>query len=318
MRILFFVVLLGACLFSLFLGPVKTSPSHLNKETFFILWNFRLPRVVFAAVNGAMLGLSGSLYQLVLRNPLADGFTTGTASASALGAVVAISLGFPAFLVPFPALLGGLLGLVFVYRLSSRSGVVSPVTMVLAGIVVNIVSSSGISFLKYLFEESLSSVVFWLMGGFFLVDWSKIGVCLTVLLAILAYSLFDALSFNLLALDRYSAASSGVDVDGLRRRLFLLATALVALSVSFTGIIGFVGLIVPHVARALFGSDMRENVYYSTLMGAMLLVVADALSRVVVPQGAELPVGIITSLAGGSFFLWLLFKKREGLWYAEG
>ena len=317
MRLLFLVGLLLVSVVSLFLGPVKTTPFHLNAQALSIIWEFRLPRVVFALVNGAMLGLSGSLYQLVLRNPLADGFTTGTASASALGAVAAISLGLPAVLVPLPALLGGLLGLIFVYRLSLRDGVVSPVTMILAGIVVNIIASAGISFLKYLFEESISSVVFWLMGGFYLVDWWKIGLCSAVLLSVSAYCMLHALSFNLLALDRLSAVSSGVDVDGMRRILFVLATALVALSVSFTGIIGFVGLIVPHLARALFGSDMRENIFYSTVMGAILLVVADAISRVVVPQGAELPVGIVTSLAGGSFFLWLLFRRREELWYAE-
>ncbi len=317
MRVIFFLGLLLLSVVSLFLGPVKTNPFHLDHQALSIIWEFRLPRVVFAAVNGAMLGLSGSLYQLVLRNPLADGFTTGTASASALGAVIAISLGFPAFLVPLPALLGGMLGLLFVYRLSIREGVVSPVTMILAGIVVNIVSSSGISFLKYLCEESLSSVVFWLMGGFYLVDWLKVGVCLAVLLVVFFYCSANALSFNLLALDRYSATSSGVDVDATRKLLFVLSTVLVALSVSFTGIIGFVGLIVPHLARALFGSQMGENIYYSTLMGAILLVSADALCRVVIPQGSELPVGIVTSMVGGLFFLWLLFKRREGLWYAE-
>ncbi len=317
MRALFLALLVGVSALSVFVGPVKTSPLHLDARAISILWEFRLPRVVFAAVNGAMLGLSGSIYQLVLRNPLADGFTTGTASASALGAVVAISLGLPALFVPIPAILGGLAGLLFVYRLSCREGVVSPVTMILAGIVVNIVSSAGIGLLKYIFDESLSSVVFWLMGGFYLVDWYKIALCSLALGLVLGYSSTRALSFNLLALDRLSAISSGIDVDRLRRLLFVLATVLVALSVSFTGIIGFVGLIVPHLARALFGSDMRENIYYSTVMGAMLLVVADTFSRVVVPQGAELPVGIVTSIAGGSFFLYLLFRRREELWYAE-
>ncbi len=318
MRLLFLLGLFLISLASLFMGPVSTNPFHLTSQALSILWDFRLPRVTFALVNGAMLGLSGSIYQLVLRNPLADGFTTGTASASALGAVLAISLGLPAFMVPLPALMGGLLGLVFLYRLSLKDGIVSPVTMILAGIVVNIIASSGIGFLKYLFEESISAVVFWLMGGFYLVSWGKVAICLLILAGVFGYCLLNAISFNLLALDRLSAASSGIDVDRLRRLLFVLATALVALSVSFTGIIGFVGLIVPHLARALFGSDMRNNIYYSTVIGAMLLVAADALSRVVVPQGSELPVGIITSIAGGSFFLWLLFKRREELWYAEG
>ena len=309
--IMFLVVLAASCLIgSTAINPFNASPVEQD-----ILLSLRLPRVLFSAVIGAMLGLSGSVYQLTLKNPLADSFTTGAASSSALGAVLAIAFGLPVALVPIAALATGLIGLLTVYRLSKTNGVINPVTMILAGVVMNIVASSVISFAKYFFEDSLSSIVFWLMGGFFVVDWGKLILC-TVVLAC-AYLLFatKALQLNMLALDEHSAQSLGVNVDRLRTISFIVATALVAVAVSHTGIIGFVGLIVPHVARSLFGSDMKQNLFFSSLLGALLLVLADAASRSIIPGGAELPVGIITALLGGVFFLYLLQTRRERFWH---
>lgn len=309
--IIFALALVGACLVgSTAINPFAPSPVERD-----ILLSLRLPRVLFSAVIGAMLGLSGSVYQLTLKNPLADSFTTGAASSSALGAVLAIAFGLPLPLVPIAALATGLIGLLSVYHLSKTNGIINPVTMILAGVVMNIVASAIISFAKYFFEDSLSSIVFWLMGGFFVVDWGKLLLCTVVL--VLAFLLFAgrALQLNLLALDEHSAQSLGVNVDRLRTLSFVVATALVAVAVSHTGIIGFVGLIVPHVARSLFGSDMRHNLFFSVLLGALLLVLADAAARSIIPGGAELPVGIITALLGGVFFLYLLRTRRERFWH---
>ncbi|SHJ96382.1 iron complex transport system permease protein [Malonomonas rubra DSM 5091] len=309
--LIFVITLATSCLIgSTAINPF--SPSPVERD---ILLGLRLPRVLFSAVIGAMLGLSGSVYQLTLKNPLADSFTTGAASSSALGAVLAIALGLPLPLVPLIALGTGLIGLFTVYRLSKTNGVINPVTMILAGVVMNIVASAVISFAKYFFEDSLSSIVFWLMGGFFVVDWGKLTLCAVVLL--FAYLLFagKALQLNLLALDEHSAQSLGINVDRLRTVAFVVATALVAVAVSHTGIIGFVGLIVPHVSRSLFGSDMHNNLFFSSLLGALLLVLADAASRSIIPGGAELPVGIITALLGGVFFLYLLQTRRERFWH---
>ncbi|TYO99269.1 iron complex transport system permease protein [Geothermobacter ehrlichii] len=309
--LIFAMTLLGSCL----LGSTVIHPFNLTAVERDILFGLRLPRVLFSAVIGAMLGLSGSVYQLTLKNPLADSFTTGAASSAALGAVLAIALGIPLPLVPLVALLTGLGGLLLVYRLARQEGFINPVNMILAGIVMNIVASAVISFAKYYFEDSLSSIVFWLMGGFFVVDWGKLLVCLPVFAA--AYLLFArrALQLNLLALDEHSAQSLGVNVHRLRSFAFVVATLLVAVAVSHTGIIGFVGLIVPHICRSLFGSDMRHNLFYSSLLGALLLMAADTLARTIIPGGAELPVGIITALLGGGFFLYLLQTRREGFWH---
>ncbi|HEX9778193.1 MAG TPA: iron ABC transporter permease [Geopsychrobacteraceae bacterium] len=308
--LLLLLTLTGSCL----IGSTAINPLELSALDKDILFSLRLPRVLFAAVIGAMLGLSGAVYQLTLKNPLADSFTTGAASSAALGAVLGIALGIPLSLVPLAAMVTGLGGLLLVYHLSRSDGVINPVTMILAGIVMNIVASAVISFAKFYFEDSLSSIVFWLMGGFFIVDWEKLLVCLGVFL--LAFALFSrrSLQLNLLTLDEHSAQSLGVNVHRLRSISFVVATALVAVAVSHTGIIGFVGLIVPHIARSLFGSDMRHNLRYASLLGALLLTAADALARVIIPGGAELPVGILTALLGGVFFLYLLQTRRERFW----
>jgi len=308
---IFLLALAASCLIgSTAINPLNASPVERD-----ILLGLRLPRVLFSAVIGAMLGLSGSIYQLTLKNPLADSFTTGAASSSALGAVLAIALGLPLPLVPVIALTTGLVGLLSVYRLSKTNGIINPVTMILAGVVINVVASAVISFAKYFFEDSLSSIVFWLMGGFFVVDWGKLLFCALVLLVTYILFIGKALQLNLLAFDEHSAQSLGINVDRLRTVSFIVATALVAVAVSNTGIIGFVGLIVPHISRSLFGSDMRQNLFFSTLLGALLLVLADAAARSIIPGGAELPVGIITALLGGLFFLYLLRTRRERFWH---
>lgn len=279
-----------------------------------ILINIRIPRAVFAISAGAILGLSGSVFQLVLKNPLADSFTTGTASCSALGAVAGIALGLPLFLIPPVAAVCGILGLFAVYSLSMSRGTVNPVTMILAGIVVNIIASSGIGFIKFMFEDSLSSIVFWLMGGFFSADYVKISVLSSVFAIGFIYFLSQGRMLNLLALDEFTAMSSGINVKKIRRTAFIISTIMVAVTVSYTGLIGFVGLIVPHIARSMFGSSMSDNIFYSSVFGAVMLLVGDILSRVIIPGGSELPVGIITAVLGGGFFLYLLKTKRERLW----
>jgi len=285
--------------------------NDLQKDIFFSL---RIPRALFSAVTGAMLGLSGSVYQLVLRNPLADSFTTGAASSSALGAVVAIAIGVPVNLISPFALITGFTGLYAVYKLSSRNGFINPVTMILAGVILNIVASSIIGFTKFYFEDSLSSIVFWLMGGFFMVGYEKLIVASVVLIIAFVLLILRSERLNILALDEYSAATGGINVRKERVTAFFIATVLVAVSVSYTGLIGFVGLIVPHFARSLFGSSMKNNMIFSMILGASLLSLADGVSRTIIPGGTELPVGIITSVIGGVFFLYILSKRRGYVW----
>ncbi len=301
-------------LVAMLIGPNWINPLTMTDIERSILLELRVPRVLFGALVGAMLGLSGSIYQLTLKNPLADSFTTGAASSSALGAVLAIAIGLPTELISILAFVTGLGGLVFVYRMSLTRGKINPVTMILAGVVMNVVASSVISFSKYYFEDSIDSIVYWLMGGIFSVSLEKLLICSVIFFPI--YACLNKLSpeLNILALDEQSAQSLGVNVHRLRSVIFVLSTLLVSVAVSFCGIIGFVGLIVPHVSRSLFGSDMKHNLFYSSLFGSFLLMASDTLSRVIIPGGAELPVGIITALSGGLFFFYLLRTRRERFW----
>lgn len=311
MALLILALLIAA---GLLCGPQWLNPLQLTAFQQQLIVDLRLPRVLFAALIGAMLGLSGSIYQLTLKNPLADSFTTGAASSSALGAVVAIALGVNGYWVSLCAFVAGLFGLLSVYHMAQERGQINPVTMILAGVVMNIVASAVISFTKYFYEDSLTAIVYWLMGGIFMVSWDRLAVCALVLSLSAFYFHRRSTALNLLALDEASAQSLGVNVHRLRTLAFVLSTLLVSIAVSFAGIIGFVGLIVPHVARSLFGSDMKHNLFYSTVMGAGLLVIADGASRSIIPGGAELPVGILTALVGGSFFFYLLKTRRRSLW----
>ena len=298
------LLLLGVA--SLFVGPAPFS--------YEILMDIRLPRVVMALVEGAALGMSGALYQMVLRNPLADGFTTGVSSSCALGAVLAIALGLPFGAVAVISFAFGMGGLFLVYLLSRRDGVIEPVTMVLAGIVLNIVASSFIGLVKFICEESISSLVFWLMGSVYLLDFWKVLVVVALVLLSSGLLLRDLYAFNLLALDDYSAFSSGVDVSRLRTKGFVVATLLVAATVSVSGIIAFVGLMVPHLVRGTVGSDAGSVLFYSGVGGGGLLLLADTLSRSLLVGGSEVPVGVITSFMGGVFFLWLMFRRSRDGW----
>ena len=315
MRKIVFIALLATVFVSPFVGYRFINPLKLNPYDARILLDLRIPRVLLALAEGALLGASGALFQTVLRNPLADGFTVGVASSSALGAALAISLGLGSGTVTLTAFLFGLAGLWLVYRLSERNGVVEPLLMILAGIAINILASSLISLTKFLFEESVLSVVFWLMGGIRPLKWSSLLVILAVSAMLILLSIKNAYRLNLLALDEASAISLGLDTSKTRKRIFILATLMVAVSVSVSGIIAFVGLIVPHMARWLSGADARKTLILSSLGGAWLLAVSDTLSRSLLIQGSEVPVGVITSSLGGGFFLFLLFRAKRGVWY---
>ncbi len=311
-----YVTLLGLLLISIagaiFWGQVKLFP--LTVESQEILWNFRLPRVMFAAINGAMLALAGVLYQIALRNPMADGFTTGAASSAAFGGCLALVLSGEALVVSLSAVAFSGLGIFIVRHIASRSGAGARITMILAGIAMSVVAGSGISFLKYFFEDALSSMVFWLMGGLSGATFGKFSVLLTVFIVCMSSLWLHRKELLLLFLDDLSAEASGVNVRLMREILFVITTVLVAVSVSFCGVIGFLGLMIPHAVRGIIGHGIEVQLICAPLAGAIALVLFDLIARVVLPYGGELPVGIITSVAGGTFFFILLMRKGGNTW----
>lgn len=277
-----------------------------------ILLDVRLSRVVLAVLVGGGLSAAGVVFQGILLNPLADPYTVGVASGAALGASVAILAGLGGYsalglgLLPLAAFAGALLALGAVQLLASSRGFSGGGTLVLAGIVVSTTLSAGISLLKSLNEESVSSIVFWIMGSFSGRGWWHVAFCAPYVAAGLGVALWFGRDLDLLALGDDGARQLGVDSKRVRRALLVSASILTGACVAVSGVIGFVGLVVPHLLRMVFGPSHRRLLLGSFLAGGVLLSLADALSRTLLPGGEELPVGVVTALLGGPFFCYLL------------
>lgn len=279
-----------------------------------ILLELRLPRVLLSALVGAALAGAGTAYQGLFRNPLADPFVIGAASGAALGAALAVVSSADAAprapLVPLLAFLGAVGAVALVYLLGSVGGQASPVTLLLAGAAVSTVFGSAVSLLMILRDQSLQVIFTWLLGGFSTSSWSDVGLAAPVIVGGLLWLGLLARPLNALTLGEESARSLGLSLNRTRLSIVLAATLVTATAVCVAGIIAFVGLVAPHAARLLFGSRHERLIPASAILGALLLVLADDLARWAAAP-LEIPVGIITSLIGGPFFLYLL-KTRRG------
>ena len=283
-----------------------------------ILLDIRLPRVILAFIVGMSLATAGVTFQAVFRNPLADPFLLGIAGGGAVGAAVAVGLGLPfRFLgVGAPQILGFLGSLVtifVVYRLASVSGRLPTQTLLLAGVVVSFFLSAVIMLLVAVYPERyVEGVTFWMMGNL-----AALNIDRGALLGVGAYAtagcaaLFVfARRLDLLLLGEEAAAHLGVDVARTKRVLFILASVLTGLVVSVSGVIGFVGLIIPHIARMAFGADHRVLIPVSALLGGIFLLAADTVARTAFLP-VEIPVGVVTAMAGAPFFLYQLRSRRR-------
>ncbi len=281
-----------------------------------IIFHIRVARIVLAGLVGVGLSLAGTAFQGILLNPLAEPFTLGVAAGAAFGASLALSLGLSgAFwgslsLVPLMALLGAAAALALVLALGAMAGGFQHGTLILAGVIVSAFLSSLISLVKFLYADSLSSIVFWIMGSLSARGWAHVFFALPYILVGGLILLIYARELNLLTLGDAPAQQLGLSVKRVRLILLVAASLITAGAVAVSGIIGFVGLIVPHLARLLVGPDHRRVLPTAALMGALLLIAADTLSRCLLPYGQELPVGIITALLGGPFFCYLLKVTR--------
>lgn len=282
----------------------------------FVVLDVRLPRILCAALVGAGLATAGVVYQGVLLNPLADPYTLGVSSGAAFGAALALLLDMTMlghFSVPLFAFGGAVATLFIVMSLSSFDGQMSANTLILAGVIVGAILAAAISFIKYLADEQVSVIIFWLMGSFASRTWTHVLMVLAALTIGLAITVFYGRDLNILSLGNRAAASLGVETVKTRRILLISASMLAAICVSVSGIIGFIGLIVPHLMRFLVGPDNRRLLVVSALAGAILLLVADTVTRAVLPR--EVPVGIITALLGGPFFCYIFRTRRKGGWF---
>jgi len=276
-----------------------------------VVGEVRLPRILTAAIVGGGLATCGVVFQGILLNPLADPYTLGVSAGAAFGASIAIllNIGFlGTYSVPLFAFIGAAGTLVFVIYLSATGGGISSNNLILSGIIVAAILSAGISFLKYVADEQVSVIIFWLMGSFGSKTWTD--VVLTFLFVTIGYSVFTYFGrdLNLMSLGDRTASSLGVDTRVVPVMLLVSASLVTAICVSVSGIIGFVGLLVPHMMRFLTGPDNRRLLPVSLLSGAILLLCADTITRAVLP--AEIPIGVLTALIGGPFFCYI-FRKRQ-------
>jgi iron complex transport system permease protein len=279
-----------------------------------LLLDLRLPRIVLALITGAALSTAGASFQGTFRNPLAEPYLLGVSAGAALGATIAIVAkplaGLGIYTLPLLAFVGATLAAFLVYRLATFGGHTRSASLLLSGVAVGSTLTAILSFLMVTTERDLHTVVVWLMGGLTAATWTKVYITLPIVVAGFIYMMLMARRMNLLLMGEERARELGVDSQRTRRNLMIVASLTTAAAVAFTGLIGFVGLMVPHIMRLLVGPDHRYLLPASALFGALLLLLADTVARTAMAP-AEIPVGIITAAVGGPFFLYLL-RKRKG------
>lgn len=295
------------------MGATADLPQHWTQ----VLLSIRLPRVLLGVLVGASLAIAGAAMQGLFRNPLADPGLIGVSSGAALGAVSLIVLGvrvswsIPPVMVPLAAFAGGLAATLLVYRLATRDGRTETATLLLAGIAINAVAGALLGLLILVADDAqLRTVTLWMLGSLSGATWSVLPWVAATAAIGGALLLLQASALNAFLLGEDAAGHTGLDVMAVRRRVVLGATLLVGAAVAFSGMIGFVGLVVPHVVRLVLGPDHRLVLPASALLGATLLVVADVAARMLIAP-VEIPIGVLTALLGGPFFLGLLLRRKE-------
>jgi iron complex transport system permease protein len=284
-----------------------------NSVAGIIVWQIRLPRVLLAAIVGAALTTAGTVVQVLVRNSLADPFLLGVSSGASVGATAVLLLGAFASLgiwaISVGSVLGALVAMAAVFLVSRKGRQLAPTQLILCGVVMSAMFESVTSYLIFRGNpQATQSVLFWLMGSFGLASWNQLPIPLIALTAVMVYLLAQGRTLNALAMGAEPAASLGVDVPRLRRNLFFATSLLAGVSVAVSGVIGFVGLVVPHIVRLCVGSDHRRVLPVGVLFGAAFMVLGDLLARTIVaPQ--EMPIGVITAFIGAPTLIFLIRRR---------
>jgi iron complex transport system permease protein len=280
-----------------------------------LVLDVRLPRVVLAALVGAALAAAGALYQALFRNPLADPYILGVSSGAGLGAMAAIvatagatAIRFAA--VPLAAFAGATLTMLLVVRLATYRGRLDPISLLLAGVAISYTLAAVTSFLMVVAREQMASIVYWMMGGLSSASWPYVLMIAPMFVAGIVAPLLSTRELNLMLLGDERAGHLGLSVERFKLLILASASLLTAAAVAVAGLIGFVGLMVPHMVRLAIGPDHRALLPASLLGGAIMLVLADLIARTVLAP-VEIPVGIVTAVIGGPFFIWLLIRGRR-------
>jgi iron complex transport system permease protein len=320
--------LVAALILSVAIGPANIPPGTIwsilttraeGGMSSTIVLDIRLPHAVLIVLTGAALAGSGAGYQGLFRNPLADPYLIGVASGAGLGAVIAMSIRWPEdlsalFVVPAAAFIGAAATVMVVYSLARIGKTVPTTTLILAGVAISSFATALTSFLMLRSNEQLRRATGWLLGGSLMGGWQPVIALLPYVIVGLAALIAAGHALNVLQFGEEQASQMGLPAERVKFWLVLAASLTTASAVAFSGIIGFIGLIVPHVVRLLWGADYRRLLPLSIVSGGTVLLIADLLARTVLaPQ--VLPIGVVTALAGAPFFLWVLRRaKNQGYW----
>ncbi len=323
------IALIASVLFDLALGPASyrpvdvlravVNPASVPDQLRVVLWEIRMPVALMAVAVGAALSLAGAQMQTILNNPLASPFTLGISAAASFGAALGLAFGVKLlpvavdYIVPLNAFVMALVSAMLIHLLSTRRGVTAE-TIVLLGIALVFTFNALLALVQYLAtEQAVAAVVFWTMGSLTKATWPKLAIVSVAILIMLPIFARRVWQLTALRLGDDKAASFGIDVPRLRFQTLIMVSLLAAFPVAFVGVIGFVGLVGPHIARMLVGEDQRFFLPASVLTGALMLSASSVVSKTIVP-GAIFPIGVVTSLVGVPFFISLILRGKRNTW----
>lgn len=289
----------------------KVSQGNMSEK---IIMNIRTPRVLMALFTGAGLAISGVTFQGLFKNPMGDPFVLGVSSGAALGATIGLIFNLEKnnyILITLLAFGGAIVTLMLVYNVARVGNKIPIEILLLSGIAISFLCNSLISLIMILKKEAMDKIIYWTLGSLNTSSYKQVLLIapIVVLGGLFIYRRYKDL--NILSMGEEDAYSLGVEVEKVKKELIIISSLIVAALVSVTGIIGFVGLIIPHIARMIVGSNHRDLIPFSFILGALFLVVCDTISRVIIAPG-ELPVGAVTALLGAPYFIYLLWKKKRG------
>ncbi len=311
---LLFVFLVCLSLGTIFISPFEVLRVLLGKSNDStiseVILSLRLPRILTAIIVGASLSIVGTVFQALFKNPLSEPYILGVSSGGALGAVIAISIGLQFAGISFFALTGSFLAFVLVYTFGRKYGDIDPNSLLLSGVMINAFFSALILLIVSTMDQSFRTALFWLMGNLSLTNYSTIFYILTIFIISTFIFLYYSNGYNLISIDEENAIQFGINIRLLKNLTLVSGSVLIGTIVSNVGIIGFVGLIVPHICRLIFGYDNRIVMPTSIFIGAIFMLLSDLLSRIILSP-VELPIGSITAIIGSPIFIFLLKHKQK-------
>jgi len=298
--------------FNVIVSKISGMKADVAENVFSVIWNIRLPRIICACFIGMGLAVSGAIFQSILQNSLADPYTLGISTGASFGASSAITadLIFGIYFPTIPAaLIGAFITLIIVILIARKGNSFDSSNIIIAGIIVSSVLSSGVGFMKILAGENVGAIVFWIMGSLSAKGWSDVFIVAPVCVVLTIIVVFFAKQLDIMALGDDNARALGVNTNRVRFLYLMAGSVITAVCVSVCGVIGFVGLVVPHLIRFWITARNRTLIPLSALFGALLLMTADTFARLI--SSGEIPVGILTTLIGGPFFVFIFIKKRR-------